>query len=306
MKILVTGSSGLIGRALCSHLEEKGHRVVRVVRQASQVKDRNHLLWNPRSENGLVLKGHLETEAVIHLAGESIAPQLWTAEKKSRILKSRVQGTENLIKSFKAAGLNPKVFVSASAIGYYGSSMDEKTEDSDLGPGFLADVTAQWEKASKDLVSNLGLFGPCRLVHCRIGLVLSREGGFLKPLLIPFKLGLGGPVGSGEQWMSWISREDVVSALAFCLENQSVSGPVNLTGPEPVNNSEFTEIFGRVLSRPTRIPLPEFVVKTIFGEMGRETILASIRAMPKKLEEHGFCFKHRTLESALKSALGKS
>jgi uncharacterized protein (TIGR01777 family) len=246
-----------------------------------------------------------DVDVVIHLAGENVA-QRWTSAARARILESRVTRTQALAQSIadaKSRGEpHPQALICASGVGYYGyrDHDGEYDEESPLGDGFLADVCDQWERAC-DPAREAGI----RVVTARIGVVLSPLGGALGKLLLPFSLGLGGPVGSGAQWMSWISIHDVLGALYECAHSEDLEGPVNLTSPHPVTNREFVKTLGRVLSRPTIFPAPAFALKLAFGEMADETILASQRAMPRVLNERGYPFMHPTLEDALRFTLGR-
>lgn len=296
MRILVSGSTGLIGAAAVERLRGNGHEVVRLVRSEARAKD--EVSWSPAEERLEV--GALEgCDAVLHLAGESIAGGRWTAEKKRRIRESRTKGTRLLADAAARAENGPRTFVSVSAIGYYGDRGDEwAREDDPAGELFISEVCVDWERAA-DPARQAGL----RVVHPRIGVVLSPEGGALKEMLTPFKLGIGGKVGSGQQWMSWVALGDVVSVLAFCLDHDAVSGPVNAVAPEPVRNADFTKALGRAIHRPTIIPVPAFGIEALFGEMGRELLLASTRVSAEKIRSLGFEFAQPSLDEALQTAL---
>lgn len=297
MRILVTGSTGLIGTAVVERLRAAGHEVARLVRSEPSRDDEYR--WSParRELDEAALKGR---DAVLHLAGESIAGGRWTAAKKQRIRDSRVVGTSLLADRLAAVEGGPQTFVSVSGISYYGDRGDDWVHEQDP-PGnlFLSDVCVDWEK-SADAARQAGL----RVVHPRIGVVLSPEGGALEQMLPPFKLGLGGKLGDGRQFMSWIALQDVVSLLVFCLENENVAGPVNAVSPEPVRNRTFVETLGRVLGRPTIIPVPKFGIETLFGQMGRELLLASTRGSADRALGLGFRFAHTSLEEALRAELG--
>jgi len=292
MRIAITGATGLIGSALADVLQRSGDQVIRIGRRAPA-----DVVWNP---NGQLDPGALEgIDAVVHLAGETVSGR-WNANKKSRILNSRARGTETVAMAVARMKTPPRVLVSASAIGYYGSRGDELLdESSSSGTGFLAEVARQWEAATMP-AAKAGV----RLVHPRIGVVLAKRGGALPKMLPAFRLGLGGVLGNGRQWWSWISIKDVVSAIQILIENPSVSGPVNLVAPNPVTNLDFTKIMAKVLRRPALFPLPEGAVKFFFGEMGVETLLASQRVQPKRLEELGFRFQFPDLSAALRAELG--
>lgn len=299
MKILITGSHGLVGSALAERLKAQGHEILRLVREKAN-SSRGEAYWN--AEGGSVDKTGLDLiapEAVIHLAGENIASGRWNKERKRKIRDSRVNGTRALADALAHLQTKPKVFICASAVGYFGSRGDEKlTEASAPGESFLAEVCKEWEAASKR-ASDAGI----RTVNLRFGVILSKEGGMLKKLKLPFKLGLGGVIGSGQQYMSWITLEDVLGAIEFALQNASLQGPVNTVAPQAVTNREFTKTMGRVLLRPTLLPLPASTARMVLGEMADELILASLRVVPEKLEKAGYRFQHPDLKGALKSVL---
>jgi uncharacterized protein (TIGR01777 family) len=296
MKILIGGSSGLVGTALIKSLETDGHEIFRLVRRAPQSK--TEVEWSP-DRYSIALARIEGFDAVVNLAGESIADGRWTDDKKRRIRDSRVKGTKLLGDALANLTVPPKTFICAAAIGYYGNRDDELlTETSAPGTDFLAEVCAQWETATA-LAVEKGI----RVVNARFGIILDTEGGALKKMLPPFRMGVGGKIGSGKQWMSWIALEDVVSALNFALTNGSVRGPVNFVAPNPVTNAEFTKTLGRVLSRPTLFPIPAFGVKLIFGEMGEALLLGGQRVEPVRLSSNGFQFAHPQLEAALSSIL---
>lgn len=293
MRIAITGASGLIGSALVPALESDGHEVLRLVRR--EAEEPGEVSWDP--ESGIVDTAALGgIGAVVHLAGESIG-QRWTSATKQRVLDSRVSGTRAIAQAVATLDPTP-VLVSASAIGYYGNRGDETlTESSPRGTGFLADVVEAWEQAAQP-ARDAG----ARVVHLRQGIVLARRGGALQRLLTPFKLGVGGRVGSGRQWWSWIGLEDVVRAYQFVLEAQ-VEGPVNLTAPNPATNADLVKALGRALGRPAVLPLPSFAVSIAFGQMGREMLLEGQRVLPERLTEAGFTFAHPSLDEALAAAL---
>jgi len=298
MKALITGASGLIGTELQKALKEKSWELLLASR--SEPKDERHIKWTVedgfRDENLEQLEG---LDAVIHLAGENVAGLRWTDEKKKAIRDSRVLGTRTLIDAFTRLKNRPKTFIAGSAIGFYGNrGDDEMTEASPAGDGFLPEVCRDWEAESRR-AEDLGI----RTVLLRTGIVLSKDGGALGTMLLPFKMGVGGVVGSGKQWMSWISLEDQIRAMLFVLENESIRGAVNLTSPNPVTNEQFTKILGEVLYRPTFLPLPEFAVGMIFGEMGDALLLDSTKVQPKRLEDAGFEFKFPELKPALEAAV---
>jgi uncharacterized protein len=280
MKILVTGSSGLVGSALVSFLEKRGEQVSKLVRGKTE------------------LEGF---DAVVHLAGENIMGR-WTETKKNRIRESRVKGTQLLSQALIQLKKPPSVFVCASAIGYYGNRGEEiLTEQSAKGEGFLADVCGEWEEATRT-VAEKGI----RTINLRIGMVLSLEGGALRQMLPMFKLGLGGKMGSGSQSISWIAIDDLVRIIDDVIYRENLAGPINAVAPHPVTNEELTKTLGQLLHRPTFLSLPVFMVKLIFGELGEELLLSSARVKPKKLEENDFQWNYPYLEGALKHLLDKS
>jgi uncharacterized protein len=296
MKILVTGASGLIGTALVSSLTSSGHEVTRLVRrQLEPGEQAAH--WDPvaGSIDASALEG---LDAVVHLAGENIAER-WTAAKKARIRDSRVKGTQLLCETLTRLSSPPKVLVSASAIGYYGDRGEETlTDDSPPGQGFLPEVCRAWEAATEPARQH-GL----RVVQLRLGVVLSAAGGALAKMLPPFRLGLGGVLGSGQQYMSWIALDDVVGVIQHALVTEALQGPTNAVAPRAVTNQEFTKTLGKVLGRPTAIPLPAFAARLMFGEMADELLLASARVQPTKLLASGYQFRYPELEAALQHVL---
>jgi uncharacterized protein (TIGR01777 family) len=299
MHIVVSGSTGLLGRALVSHFEADGHEVTPLVRPTTSGA-RDGIPWSPSA--GELDPARLEgVDAVVHLAGESIN-QRWNERTKARILNSRVEGTSLLAETLAGLDDPPEVFVSASAIGYYGDRGDTRlTEDADPGDLFISDVCEQWEAAAQPAAEN-GI----RVVNPRIGVVLSEEGGALPQMLPPFRFGLGGHLGSGEQWMSWVTREEFVGAIDHILNTEELAGPVNVCSPNPVTNRTFTNVLGEALNRPTVTFVPGFAVNLMFGQMGEELLLASARVEPTKLEASGYEFEQPDLEPALRQVLGKN
>lgn len=293
-KVLVSGVSGPIGAALLPSLRASGCFVVRLVR--GQPTSRDQIAWDPAKPiSPEAVSGF---DAVIHLAGESIFGR-WTAAKKARILNSRLDGTTNLAHSLANAEEKPKVFVCGSAIGYYGDRGDELLrEESAPGAGFLAEVCQRWEEATTPAVQ-----ADIRTAHIRTGIVLSPKGGALGAMLLPFKMGLGGRIGDGRQWMSWVHVQDMVGAINHILKNDLLQGPVNMVAPKPVTNAEFTGILAGVLSRPAILPMPAVAVKAAFGEMGTELLLASQKVEPGKLISSGYPFRYRELRAALEALL---
>lgn len=295
MKILVTGSHGLVGSALLPALTAEGHHVVRLVRTAAASVD--EIAWNPEV-NQMDSAALEDFDAVVHLAGENIAGR-WTAAKKARIRESRVAGTRLLCEALAKLQRPPRVLIAASAIGFYGNRGDETlTEESAAGVGFLPEVVRNWEAAAQPAHAR-----NIRVVQLRFGIILSADGGALSKMLPPFRLGLGGRVGSGRQWWSWISMDDVAGAICFAIASETLSGPVNVVAPNPATNAEFTRVLGRVLHRPTVFPLPAFVARLALGQMAEELLLASTRVEPARLLAAGFQFKQPTLEAALRHVL---
>lgn len=296
MQVVISGASGLIGSAVAASLEADGHQVIRLVRHAPA--NPNERQWNPSGEPDPSLVDG--ADAVIHLAAETIFGW-WTNSKKDRILQSRVRSTEMIASSIAAAPRKPKVFLSASGIGFYGHRKDEVlTEESTCGQGFLAELARVWEAATKP-AAQAGV----RVVLLRTSVVLSMHGGALLQMLPSFKIGMGGKIGNGKQYWPWITLEDEVGAIRFLLENDSISGPVNLCAPQQTTNKEFTKALGRALKKPTFFPLPSVVVTLILGEMGQEALLFSTRGEPTKLLKAGFKFKHPEIEPALREVLAE-
>jgi len=299
MRILISGASGFIGGALIWKLQGDSHEIFKLVRRKEGLR-KDEVFWDPAL--GEIDARKLEGfDAVIHLAGESIVGR-WTPEKKRKIRDSRVKGTELLSRSLARLSSPPSMLLCASAIGFYGNRGEEELdEDSGPGRGFLAETCQAWEAASQSARD-----AEIRVVHYRIGLVLSSEGGALQKMLPLFKLGLGGKLGNGQQWMSWISLEDLIEGMVFVLKNASLAGPVNAVAPRPVTNAEFTRALGKVLGRPTFASAPEFALKIAMGEMAEEALLASAKAAPKKLTQGGFKFQHPEISGTLRHILKKA
>jgi uncharacterized protein (TIGR01777 family) len=297
LRVAVTGASGLVGSSLCAFLVSGGHELWRLVR-GEPAADRE-IPWDP-------LRGALEAEALegldalIHLAGENVAAGRWTPERKRAIRESRVKGTRLLAETLAGLERPPRVLVSASAIGYYGDRGDESLEESSSrGEGFLAEVAREWEEAT-GAAARAGI----RVVQLRIGVVLAAEGGALKRMLLPFRLGLGGPLGRGKQWMSWIALDDLIGTVHHALLDESLYGPVNAVSPNPVTNAAFTRELGRALRRPAFLPVPPFLLRLALGEMGEALLLSSARVLPRRLQEADFSFLTPDLPSALRAELG--
>ncbi|HEX7277623.1 MAG TPA: TIGR01777 family oxidoreductase [Acidimicrobiales bacterium] len=299
MRIAVTGSHGLIGTALVEALTGDGHYVTTLVRSSHAGPDQ--VRWDPAAGtiDAAALEGH---DAVVHLAGVGIGDHRWTDDHKRAVLDSRVQGTSLLATTLAGLDRPPKVLASASAVGYYGDTGSRAvTEVDGPGSGFLADVVRQWEDATEP-AAKAGI----RVARFRSGVVLTDRGGALDKQLLPFKMGLGGRVGTGEQYLSWISLDDEVSAIRHLLATDSIEGPVNLTTPNPVTNAEFTRALGTVLGRPTMMPVPKLALHTMFGkEMVAEMLLVGQRVLPVVLQQSGFGFVDDEIEAALRRILGK-
>ena len=296
MKVLVSGASGMVGTALTRKLNSEGHNVTPLRRSNSnQSTDPN---WDPASER-IDLSHGGPWDAVVHLAGENIAAGRWTNKLKRAIRDSRVNGTRLLCNALAKSEHKPAVIVCASAVGYYGDSGDvELNEDSPSGDGFLPTVCREWEAAAQP-ARDAGI----RVVHMRIGVVLGREGGALAKMLTPFKLGAGGILGNGKQYMSWITLNDVVRAMIYAINTESLVGPVNAVAPNPVTNRTFTKALGRALKRPTIVPMPAFAARMAFGEMADALLLSSIRVVPDRLVHAGFEFDHPSIDGAFASIL---
>jgi uncharacterized protein (TIGR01777 family) len=296
VKLVVSGASGLIGSALVPALEAAGHDVIRLVRREAEVS--NELRWDP--DAGVLDAAKLAgVQGAVTLSGETIG-QRWTAKRKAEILQSRVSTTGLLARTLAELEPLPSVLVCAGGSGIYGDRGDEiLTEESALGSGFLPDVGTAWEAAAEPARA-----AGIRVVNFRQGLVLAAEGGALDRMLTPFKLGVGGRIGSGNQWWSWVALEDTVSAYRFVLEND-IAGPVNLSSPNPVRNAQFVKALGRTLHRPTVFPLPAVAVKTVFGAMGEAVLLEGQRLLPARLLDAGFTFSYPELDKALEHVLGR-
>jgi len=301
MKILVTGSTGLIGSALVPALTSAGCDVLRLVRRPVSAMPADTIQWDPAGKHmdGNRIEG---VQAVVHLAGENIAARRWSARQKAKIRNSRVEGTRFLCESLVRCKCPPQVLVCASAIGYYGDRADEVLDETSLpGTGFLADVCQAWEAAAEP-ARDAGI----RVVHLRCGIVLSRAGGALAKMLLPFRLGIGGVIGTGSQYWSWIAIDDIVGVIRHAIDTDGLHGPVNCVAPNAVTNREFTRVLGRVLHRPTTLKVPQFAARLALGEMGKELLLSSLRARPKRLEETGYDFQYTDLSVALRHVLEDS
>lgn len=301
MKVLVTGSTGLVGTAVGNELAREGHTVCRLIRPVSTVaggaKEGFDVAWNPAT--GQLGGAGVGADAVVNLAGASIAGGRWTKARRQLLRTSRIDTTRALVGALAKMNARPRVLVSASAIGIYGDRGDERlTEESEPGTDFLAGLAQDWE-AEALKAEALGI----RVVLTRFGIVLARHGGALAKMLLPFKLGVGGSLGSGKQWMSWITLEDVVGAVRFAIENGSVRGAVNVVAPQPVQNAEFTQALAKALRRPGLFPAPAFVLRLALGEMADALLLSSQRVSTQKLQGLGYQFRFPELPSALGAVL---
>jgi uncharacterized protein (TIGR01777 family) len=296
--VLLSGASGFVGFHLARSLTASGHRVVPLVR--GRPSSEHTVAWNPEAgEIDTSALARTRAEIVVNLAGEPIA-QRWTARRKRRIRDSRVNGTAVLSRAVARVSEKPAVLLSGSAIGYYGAHRGDELLDEEAlaGRDFLADTARAWEEATMP-ASDAGL----RVVLLRTGIVIGRGGGVLRRLLLPFRLGLGGRVGTGDQWMSWIALDDMVAAIRFLAERSTLAGAVNMVAPEPVRNAQFTRALARALHRPALLPIPRIALEIVFGTMADNTILASQRVTPKRLTDAGYPFRHPRLDDALSSAL---
>src|SRR5580704_2687136 len=297
MRILMTGASGLVGTALAAELRAAGETVNRFVRPGAPTGT-GDVAWNPEMDE-INLAAAEGADAVVNLAGASIGGGRWTAERKKLLRSSRVDLTEHLVAGLARIKAPPKVFVSASAIGYYGDRGEESlTEQSASGQGFLAQITRDWESAAMKAEQ----FG-ARTVIARFGIVLSKNGGALPQMLTPIKLGVGGRIGTGKQWMSWIALDDAIAAIRAAITDAATRGPLNIVAPNPARNTEFTRALAHVLHRPAIFPAPAFALRLILGEMADALLLSSQRVIPEKLTQHRFQFHYADLESALRRAL---
>jgi uncharacterized protein (TIGR01777 family) len=309
MTILLTGSTGFIGSALAPFLTVSGYKIIRMLRSQSPQFDNStqrSVPWDPIS-GSLDLSSIEGVDAVVNLAGENIYGR-WTKEKKSRILSSRVQSTKFLCKSLASLNKPPKVLVSASAIGFYGSkNIRDEILSEDISPpadsrDFLSEVCYQWENAT-EIAKQAGI----RVVNIRIGVVLGAAGGMLAKMLLPFKIGLGGKIASGKQWISWISLDDLLGIILHAINNESIKGPINAVVPNPVTNADFTNTLAAILSKPAKFTIPSFIVKKVFGELADATLLASTRVVPSHiLQKTDYQFRFLNLELALRHTLGKT
>jgi uncharacterized protein (TIGR01777 family) len=306
VKILISGSSGLVGSAVVDNLGHQGHDLIRLVRpgtaarQPAAVSELPQVVWNPQS--GLLDSRAEGADAIIHLAGASIAGHRWTEAWKRELRDSRVAATNRLVASLQRLHHPPQIFIAASAIGFYGSRGDEElTESSPAGTGFLAQITVDWETESARAAQS-----GARVVILRFGVILAKQGGALPQMALPFRLGVGGRIGSGRQWISWVTLDDVVGIIRFALETNLVSGPANAVSPNPVQNAAFSSTLARVLHRPAIFPAPPFALRLALGEMVDSLLLASQRIYPNKLEQLGYRFHYPDLQPALTAVLRPS
>lgn len=298
MRVLISGATGLIGTALTTRLETVEMEVKHLTRQNVEEGDEKRIHWHPGS-------GTLDSEqiegfrTVVHLAGENIAAEKWTEDKKRHIMDSRVTSTTLLCRVLANLKEKPRMLICASAIGYYGDRGEEElTEASEPGTGFLSEVCQAWEHAVKPAV-DAGI----KVVNLRIGMVLTSHGGALQRMLPPFRLGLGGPLGSGEQWMSWIALDDLTEVFLHCMNNRRMTGVFNAVSPNPVQNRDFALALGAALGKTAKTHMPAFAIKLALGEMGKELVLASTRVKPERLEQSGFEWKHPEIGEALQACI---
>jgi uncharacterized protein len=299
--VLLSGASGMLGSAIGKALRQRGTKLIRLVRRAEQGPD--EVRWNPADEstrgNAIEIARLEGIDAAVHLSGANVASRRWTDKYKREMTESRVTATRMLAEVLARLKNPPEVLVAASAVGFYGNRGDEALdEDSAAGQGYFPELCTAWEEAARPAVE-----AGIRVVHPRFGMVLGRDGGALARLAPLFRLGLGGKLGNGRQWMSWVSEADAVAAVLFALENPALSGAANVVAPEPVTNAEFTRALGRAVHRPAGVAAPAFALRLAFGEMANEALLASTRAVPKRLLEAGFVFRYPTLVEAFKAAL---
>lgn len=307
MKILISGSTGLVGSAVVDHLSHQGHALSRLVRPGTDLRrqitatgELPQIMWNPQS--GLLNSRAEDVDAVIHLAGASIAGRRWTEAWKRELRESRVTATRRLIASLRQLHRSPQLFIAASAIGFYGNRGDEELNESSVpGTDFLAHLAADWE-AESARAAELG----ARVVILRFGVILAEHGGALPRMVLPFRLGVGGKIGSGRQWISWVALEDIVGIIRFALETNLLSGTANAVSPNPVRNADFAATLGRVLHRPAIFPAPSFALRLALGEMADALLLSSQRVYPTKLQTLGYRFVYPDLESALAAVLKRS
>lgn len=299
MRVAISGASGLIGRTLKEHFLKNAHEVSEISRHRGIFNNQDTILWNLKEEtiDAQALEDH---DIIVHLAGADISAQKWTKAYKKEILQSRVSSTKTLVHAIKDLSKRPKIVFTASAVGFYGNHdpFVPLNEHSSCGTNFLAQVCHEWENASADLI----LYG-IRLIHMRFGVVLSNRGGALTKMLPVFYCGLGGRLGSGGQKMSWIAIDEIPAIIDYIIAHDQISGPVNFVAPNPVTNKQFTKTLGKVLFRPTILPVPAFVIRSLFGQMGKELLLEGAHVTPKVLLDTGYQFQYPDLEKALRKVL---
>jgi uncharacterized protein (TIGR01777 family) len=287
VKIVVSGGSGFVGEPLVGRLVQRGDDVLVLSRDPAKVRAGRGIPWSAVDEAG-------SADVIINLAGENVGGGRWTAERKRNILNSRVEATTALVNAVRRARSKPRTFISTSAVGFYRVRCDEiLDENAEGGSGFLAEVTEEWEVAARRSE------GVARVVIFRYGVILAKDGGPLKKMLLPFWFGAGGPIGSGQQWMSWVDREDVLRAIEWAIDHPEVRGTYNITAPEPVRNRDFARALGRFVHRPSFMPTPAFALRLVFGAMADEVLLGGQRVVPSRATREGFSFKYPTLEASL-------
>lgn len=292
MKIVISGGTGFVGEPLVHRLLARGDDVAVLSRNPAKVRAGRGISWDAADRIGAA-------DAVINLAGENIGAR-WSEDRKRRIFDSRIKATSTLVDAMKRQPQKKRTFVSASAVGFYGPRGDETLDESaETGAGFLAEVTRKWEELAR------GAEGVARVVITRFGVVLAKNGGALQKLLVPFRFGVGGPVGSGRQWMSWVDRDDVIAFIEWVIDRDSARGIYNVTAPDPVTNRDFARALGRVLQRPAILPTPGFPLRMVFGDMADETLLSGQRVVPARATREGFVFRYPTLDASLRHALGR-
>jgi uncharacterized protein (TIGR01777 family) len=293
MKIVVAGGSGFLGEPLVKRLLARGHDVAVLTRNAAHVGAGRAVEWDARSQ-GAWSDEAASAEVVINLAGENVGDGRWTAKRKQRMVASRIDATHAIVEALRRDASRPRTMINASAVGFYGDRGDEVLDEhSSRGDGFLAELVEQWEAAAREAESI------ARLAVLRFGVVLDSDGGALKKMALPFKLGVGGPIGNGEQWLSWVDREDVMKMVEWVIDRDVARGIYNVTSPQPVRNREFARALGRALHRPAFLPTPAFVLRLAFGQMGEEVLLAGQRVIPRRAEAEGFAFARPAIDGAL-------
>lgn len=299
MKIVIAGGSGFLGTPLVQRLTSRGNDVVVLTRDPSRIRVGRAMQWDARSQ-GAWSDEAATADVVINLAGENIGDSRWTEARKKRMVASRLDATGAIVEALRRDPARTRTLINASAVGYYGDRGEEVLdENSARGDGFLAELVEQWENAAREAEAI------SRLVILRFGVVLDRSGGALKKLLLPFSLGVGGPIGHGRQWMSWIDREDSLRAVEWAIDQEVARGPYNVTSPQPVRNRDFARALGKVLHRPSILPAPAFALRLALGQMADEALLASQRVVPHRAEDQGFTFARPSLDEALAHELGR-